>query len=318
MGFPKKLEIEKAIDERRGERRRQIMTTVLRGIWLRLAIIGVELGGFALWGSFSLLLDALSSLLDIGTSFLLLLCVKLADRPPDRNHPLGHGRFEPVAGLQLGVFLIAIGGYLAVQQLFAAAGENSTKTLHPYAWIIPVFAMVLLELGYQRLKKVAQKQHSPALHADAVHYRIDGLSCLFAALALALGAYFPEKSRVLDHLGAVLIAFFMMGVGVKAFYENLHQILDRAPSLVFFQKVHAAAMRVPGVRATEKLRIQAFGPDALVSIDVEVDPQLTVEKAHEITQWVRKEIQSDWSSVRDVIVHVEPYYEGDHEPKAWH
>jgi hypothetical protein len=94
--------------------------------------------------------------------------------------------------------------------------------------------------------------------------------------------------------------------------NNIHQLLDRTPDDSYFTLVRDAAMKASGVHATEKILIQVYGPDAHVSIDVEVDPHLSVEVAHEITQKVRHEIQVAWPAVRDVIVHVEPYYEGDH------
>lgn len=310
--FPEKIPLPAEIFQKREERRKQILATALKGVWLRLIIVFFEMFGFFYWKSSSLLLDALSSLLDIGASLLLILCIRLAHKPPDRHHPLGHGRFEPAAGLQLGVFLVIIGGYLSVQQLFFAVQETSHNFISPYAWLIPAAAVVLLEIAYQHLKKVAKKQESPALLADAVHYRIDSLSCLVAVAALLIGSLFPQHSRTLDHVGAFLIALLMIGVGVKAAWQNLHQVLDRVPDPEYFEKVHKAAMQVPEVRATEKLRIQLYGPDAQVSIDIEVDPTLSVELAHSITQRVRFEIQKSWPAVRDVIVHVEPYYENDH------
>lgn len=310
--FPDKIPIPLEVFAQRKERKRQILHTSLRGVWLRCAIVLMELWGFWMLDSSSLLLDALSSLLDIGASCLLMLCIGLADKPPDRHHPFGHGRFEPIAGLQLGVFLVFIGGYLAVKQAVALASETSSLPMNPHAWLIPAAAVALLEMAYQHMKKVAKKQNSPALLADAVHYRIDSVSCLFAVVALSFGAYFPKYSLMLDHAGAIFIALLMVGIGVKAAWGNLHQILDRVPSEEYFARVHAASMRVPGVMATEKLRIQSYGPDAHVSIDVEVDPLLSVEVAHAITQRVRLEIQKEWPAVRDVIVHVEPYYANDH------
>ncbi len=301
-----------SVQAQREERRKEILSTVLRGIWLRLIIILAEIVGFIYLQSSSLLLDGLSSFLDIGASLLLMLCVHLADKPPDRHHPLGHGRFEPVAGFQLGVFLVIVGGYLGVHQCIAAAKETSLRTMNPYTWVIPLVAMVLLEIGYRHLRKVAKKQNSSALLADAIHYRIDGISSFFAVLALALGAYLPRYSLVLDHIGASLIALFMIGIGVKAALENLHPLLDRVPDAAYFYKVQEAAMKVEGVKGTEKLRIQSYGPDALVTIDIEVDPTLTVEEAHLITQKVRLEIQTSWPAVRDVIVHVEPYHNNKH------
>ncbi len=315
--FPEKLLLPDNVYRQREERRKQILYISLRGVWLRGMIIFAELLGFAYWESSSLLLDAVSSFLDIGVSVLFMLCIYLADKPPDRHHPFGHGRFEPIAGLQLGVLLSVLGAVFGYQQMVATVYEVSPRVISPYAAVIPFGAVLLLEMGYQKLKAVAKKQNSPALLADAVHYRIDGISCLFAAIALSLGAWFPKYSLVLDHMGAFLISILMIGVGIKASLSNLHQILDRVPNKEYFQKVRLAAMEVSGVRATEKIRIQSYGPDAHVNIDIEVDPLLTVEVAHAITQQVRLAIQLAWPSVRDVTVHVEPYYENDHDITEW-
>jgi divalent metal cation (Fe/Co/Zn/Cd) transporter len=90
-------------------------------------------------------------------------------------------------------------------------------------------------------------------------------------------------------------------------------MMDRIPNPRFFEKVKNAARSVDGVEETEKIRIQLYGPDAHVDIDIEVDPHLTVEVAHKISQQVRAEIQKKWTAVRDVTVHVEPYYPNDHQ-----
>jgi len=92
----------------------------------------------------------------------------------------------------------------------------------------------------------------------------------------------------------------------------LNQLLDKIPATRYFLAVRKAAINVNGVLDTEKIRIQQYGPDAHVDIDIEVDPQLSVEKAHTISQHVRAAIQKEWPMVRDVMVHIEPYYPGDH------
>lgn len=294
------------------QRRRQMMLTARRGVILRSAIIVAEIMGFVFLNSSALLLDALSSLFDIAASLFLIFCIRFADKPPDRNHPFGHGRFEPIAGLQLGLLLAVIGGGMLIQQLSALSMESQGKVIQPLTWLIPLGAVILLEIAYQHLRRTAKRQHSPALLADAVHYRIDGINSLFAMVALLFAAHYPEYSNLCDHLGAVVIACLMVGIGIFAAKNNLNQLLDRAPSPDYFEKVKQAAMAVSGVMATEKIRIQLYGPDAHVSIDVEVLPDLSVEFAHELAQKVRAEIQKEWPAVRDVIVHVEPYYPGDH------
>jgi cation diffusion facilitator family transporter len=310
--FPPSVPLPESVNENRLQRRRQMVVTARRGVALRSIIIIAELLGFVFLGSSALLLDALSSLFDIASSLFLIFFIKIADKPPDRHHPFGHGRFEPIAGLQLGLLLAVLGGGMIVQQLLAISSGPEGKVIQPLTWLIPLGAVILLEISYQTMKRTAKRQHSPALLADAVHYRIDALNCFFAMIALLFAAYFPKYSVLCDHVGAISIAILMVGIGIYAAKNNINQLLDRVPEEQFFEKVKVAALRVEGVLATEKIRIQLYGPDAHVGIDIEVSPDLSVEQAHELTQKVRAKIQEEWPAVRDVIVHVEPYYAGDH------
>lgn len=309
--FPKKLCLPQEIFNKRAERQREIIRSATWGILIRSSIIAFEFIGVWLFASSALLLDALASLVDIVSSFLLIIFIRLAARPPDREHPFGHGRYEPIIGLQLGLLLILIGGGMVVQQGMLLP-EAMPQEIDSLAWIFPVTAMILLEISYRIVMSTAKKQNSPALAADASHYRVDALTSLYAAIALIAGAFIPAWSHLFDHLGALVIALFMVFLGFFAARKNIQQLLDRVPEPQFFQKVTIAANRVVGVLDTEKIGIQLYGPDAHVDIDIEVEPQLTVAVAHEISQKVRLEIQKEWPAVRDVTVHVEPYYPNDH------
>jgi cation diffusion facilitator family transporter len=160
--------------------------------------------------------------------------------------------------------------------------------------------------------RTAKKRHSPALAAEAFHYRLDAITSLFAAIALGWGALFPRHIAIFDHAGAMFIAILMVILGIYASRKNLHQLMDKTPDQKFFDLARKAALKVDGVRETEKIKIQLYGPDAHIDIDIEVDPNLSVKIAHEMTQKVRAEIQKAWPAVRDVTVHVEPYYPNDH------
>ncbi|WP_068469559.1 cation diffusion facilitator family transporter [Candidatus Protochlamydia phocaeensis] len=310
--FPKPVSLPTDVYVTREKRHKQIVDSAKLGIKIRLAIIIFELIGVALIQSSSLFLDAIASLMDVISTLFLVVCVKLAQRPPDQDHPFGHGRYEPLGGLLLGLLLVVIGGVMFVQQLFGTFQEGGERFIHPLAWIFPVVAMVLLEVCYRLVMRTAKKQHSPALAADAIHYRIDGLTSLFATIALVVAAYFPSWSVAIDHTGALLISVFMIIIGLFASRENFHQLMDRVPDTEFFERVKKAALQVKGVLGTEKIRIQLYGPDAHVDIDVEVNPSMSVNIAHQISQQVRASIQKAWPAVRDVTVHIEPYYAGDH------
>jgi cation diffusion facilitator family transporter len=310
--FPAPIKVPASVQRKRKIRQREIVRSAVFGIVIRLCIVAFEFIGVVYFGSAALMLDAIASLVDAASSAFLILCIKLAARPPDKEHPFGHGRYEPLIGLLLGLMLACVGVGLFIHQMLHLALEKEVTPINNMAWIIPLIALLLLEICYQIVMRTAKKQQSPALAADAIHYRIDSITSLFATIALLLAAYFPMWSLTFDHLGAIFIAVLMVGLGLYAARGNLNQLLDRIPENRFFDLVREAAKRVEGVQETEKIRIQRYGPDAHVDIDVEVDPSLTVEVAHGISQKVRVEIQKAWPAVRDVTVHIEPYYSGDH------
>lgn len=310
--FPSPIPLPEGVSIAREKRNKRLLQASLTGIAIRLFVILIEFLGYAYFDSEALFMDALASSLDIVSSVVLIVCIKLAARPPDSDHPFGHGRYEPLAGLQLGVLLVVIGCSLLIQHAFKLAELPAEATLDRRVWLIPLLATLLLEVCYLIAMRSAKRNNSPALAAEAFHYRIDALTSLLATAALVSAAIIPSWSLAFDRVGAILIALFMAGLGINAFKLNVRQLMDRTPSPAYFDRVRNAAIRTPGVLGTEKIRIQTYGPDAHVDIDVEVDPQLPVQKAHRISQQVRAEIQKDWPSVRDVTVHIEPYYPGDH------
>lgn len=309
--FPKPLPLPKEYQASRSQRLKEITLSIVFGVFFRLLIIGAEIVGFFLFGSFALLADALASLADILSSLLLLIGIRVANRDPDKDHPFGHGRFEPLAGLQLALLLVAGGAVLAYNQLFSIGVPDKT-VISGIAWVIPVSAVILLEIAYRLISSYADKNGSPALKADAAHFRIDAVNSLFAAFALLLGAFFPAMSGTFDHLGALFIALLMIVMGFKAAKSNFGQLTDQRPSDSYFAITKRAAFNVPGVLGVEKINIQLSGPDAHIDIDIEVDAKMQVDEAHLISQKVRREIQLVWPKVRDVVVHVEPYYPSDH------
>jgi cation diffusion facilitator family transporter len=277
-----------------------------------MAVIMMELAGVWLLGYAALLVDAVASIFDVFASLAIVLAIRLAARPPDEDHPFGHGRYEPLAGLQLGLLVCAAGVWLAVRYAVGAVESPAAGTVVGWAWLIPATGACLLEASARVVRRIGRKQHSSALTAEAQHYRIDVLTSLLAAAGLLAASVLPEHGHRIDLASAALLSVIMIGLGLNAACENLHQLLDRVPHGEQFDRVRESARKVPGVLDVEKVRIQQAGPDAHVDIDIEVDPDMPVTEAHVITQHVRAQIQADWPFVRDVVVHVEPYYAGDH------
>jgi len=311
--FPAAVKPDVSISQARMTRLEELTWVTLIGILVRTLIIGGEFFGVWLSGSAALFVDAVASLFDVLSSLILLAAIRFAARPPDAEHPFGHGRAEPLAGFQLGLFLCLAGGWMTIQNLKAAlSGEEGAEFISGWLWTIPGCGTILLAGVTYHILRVSRDARSTALHAEAIHFQLDMLTSLITTLTLASAAFWSTQSWLVDHLGAGILAALMVILGIQATWENLNQLLDHVPQDEDFARVRASALQVPGVIDVEKLRIQHAGPDAHVNIDIEVQPEISVAESHRIAQLVRARIQTDWPFVRDVVVHVEPFYEGDH------
>ncbi len=310
--FPDPVGLPETVDLARATRTSRLVGVSTIGVAVRLLIIGIELAGFWVWGYSVLLVDAVASLADVVASVAIIIAIKIAERPPDEDHPFGHGRFEPLAGMQMGILICMLGGGVIGQQFFAVFTEAASGHVNVWVAAIPLAAAVIFELICRMILRIGRREHSTALISEAYHYRVDGVTSLLAAVGLLVASAIPQFSNLVDHIGAMLLAAIMLGLGATAVWQNVHQLLDRVPDSEWFRRVRASAEKVEGVLDVEKVRMQCAGPDAHVDIDIEVDPRQTVSEAHVITQHVRAQIQTDWPAVRDVVVHVEPYFDGDH------
>lgn len=315
--FPKRVKPSaQIVEKKRKERTYELFSASGRACIIRLILIFLEFTGYYLYHSDALFVDAIASSYDLLSSIVLLICLWLAQTPPDGKHPFGHGRIEPIAGMQLAIFLTILGAWLFYQETLALinpmALSQTLTPLNPKSFLFSLAAVFLMEFCYRILTKQAQKHDSRALKTEALHYRLDAANSLLATFALILAALIPSYSHFIDHAAAALIAAFMTFVSIKAAKHNIDQLIDRCPDKEFFAKIETAALSVDGVLGTEKVRIQHYGPDAHIDIDVEVNPELRVDQAHRISQHVRAKIQEAWPAVRDVTVHIEPYYPNDH------
>ena len=310
MTFPQNLPLPEHVPQERHRRLKELLRAALRAMTIRGLLIIIELTGFWFFGSQSLLMDAISSSMDLISSTLLILCLYVARTPPDHNHPFGHGRIEPIAGLLLGVFLIQVGIYLTWGQ--SHQFDRPDGIIDVRAAFCALTAAISMEVCYRSINRYARAHQSSAMVAEAMHYRTDAMNSLVAFIALSLSAFFPDHGLYLDRVGALIIAISMIYLGYKVSRENIDQIIDKRPDESMFNLIRKATMSVEGVRGTEKIGIQQYGPDAHVDIDIELDPEVSVDHAHRISQKVRRSIQSHWPAVLDVTVHVEPYFEGDH------
>jgi len=283
------------------ERARQIaiLGMVVSGL---LALLKIAVGWWA--HSAAVTADGFESATDVFTSALVLVGLILAARPPDDNHPYGHGRAEILIGLLLGFILVCAGGGIAWHGLTGAADENHAPA--SYA-IWPLVASIAAKSFLVVVKaRHGRKIGSSSLAADAANDAVDILSGVVALAALSLALFDPARFLRADHYGAFAVGLIVMATAVRVMYESGMQLMDTMPDERSMSRIREVALSVRDVSGVEKCFARKTGFKYHVDLHLEVDPEITVRASHEIASRVRDKIRQQLPWVADVLVHVEP------------
>jgi cation diffusion facilitator family transporter len=278
---------------------------VLRGIVLNAVLALAKFAGGILGNTYALIADGAESTLDIVSSLLVWAGLRVASRPPDADHPYGHGKAEAVAALAVAAFIFAMAGWVGVH----AVHEIITPHLGPKWWtLILLAAVVAVKLWFSRRMKIAGvAAGSTALGVEAMHHGSDALTSAAAFIGIAVALIGGEGWEAADDWAAlfacVIIAFNGAGMMMKA----LGDVMDTAVPARFENEVRAIALGVSGVLALDKMRMRKSGLSYLVDIQVRVDGELSVRAGHAIAHAVKDALMASAEHrISDVTVHVEP------------
>ena len=242
---------------------------------------------------------------DVLASAVVLVGVLLASRPPDSNHPYGHGRLETLAGLLVGIILIVGGvgvGYRSLQAstvIHDPPGAAAIWALLSAVAVRTVMSVIKFRVGRQT--------GSTSLVADAWNDAIDILSATAALVAVGLARQDPARFLVADHYGGFAVGLVVVITGVRVVRDASVDLADTMPPARFLEDVRQVAGAVPGVLGVEKQFARKTGLKYHVDLHIEVDPGLTVHASHLIAHDVRARLVQELDWVADVLVHIEPH-----------
>ena len=251
----------------------------------------------------ALLADALNSLLDIVANIVVWLGIRIAERPPDKDHPYGHGNADNLAAVFVAIVLTITGIYIGSEAIDAIIHRNyQTPT-----WLATAAAIftIIVKFGlYKLTDKVGKEYNSPAVLANAQDHRSDAListSALFGIVVAQLGV------PILDPIAGVWIALLILKQAIKILRENVQTLMVTSPGSEFEKQITEFIHQSDGVRQVNWVRGRIVGSGYYVDIAIEVDASLTVLEGHDIAKNIRKSVNESFSSVRDVLIHINPY-----------
>lgn len=260
-------------------------------------------------GSTSVVADGAESAGDVVASTFVLFGFALAAKPADENHPYGHGRYETITGLIVGMILVVGGVGIAYRSLQNVGAVHAPPALYGI-WPLLVSMMsktVLASLKFRYGRRIG----SAALTADGWNDFVDIISAAAAMTALGLTLLNPARFLAADHYGGFAVGLIVIFTGVRVAKETADRLTDAMPEESLLREIRRVAKEVPGVCDIEKCYARSTGLQYHVDLHIEVDPEMTVRASHDIATTVRFAIRDQLDWVADVLVHVEPCLKDD-------
>lgn len=261
--------------------------------------------------SSAMVADAMHSLSDIFSSVIIYICLNIATKQPDKGHPYGHGKAEAIAAYFVSCTLLAIAiaiGYDGLRKLIYHQ-ETQPKLI---AFIAAIVSIVIKESLFQYKNYVGKKIGSVSIIAEAWHHRSDAFSSVGSFLAIGGAMLLGKDYHILDPIGAIFIAIVIAWAGIKVFFESVERLMDAQAPEELRGKIKEIALSVNNVLGVETLRVRKSGIEYLVDVHIEVDKNMSVEKSHSVAQEVRETVLARMREIKDLLVHIEPYFPGDH------
>ncbi len=287
----------------------EVRRVTLIGLVINVSLTALKFAAGILGNSQAVVADAVHSLSDTVTDVAVLVGVKFWSKPPDECHPHGHRRIEFLVTIFIGLLLAAVALGLSYNAL-STLSDLQNGPPGAIAFFAAVVSIITKELLYRWTFAKGKEIKSSALIANAWHHRSDGLSSIPAAVAVAGAALVPGLA-FLDHLGAIVVSIFIFRAAVKIVRPSVEQLVDRGAPEEICRGIEQLAFATPGVSEVHAIRTRHIGSGIEVDLHVLVDAALTVEEGHEISEEVKRRLIEYVSDVVDVVVHLEPYEEGE-------
>ena len=274
------------------------------GLAVNLVLAGAKLAAGILGHSHALVADAVESLADVFSSLIVWRGLVVAAAPPDEDHPYGHGKAEPIAAATVSAMLLLAAGWIIVKALEEIAEPHLAPA--PFTLGVLLGVIVVKEGLFRFVLRESVSVQSSAVRTDAWHHRSDAITSFAAAIGIGIALVGGRGFEAADDWAAIAAACVIAWNGWRLLGPALNDLMDRSPNQEIIDRIRQIAEQAQDVAAVEKCLVRKMGYQYFVDMHVEVDPEMTVRRSHEIAHDVKNKITAALPAVRDVLVHIEP------------
>ena len=255
-------------------------------------------------GSLAVLGDGIDSATDVIISVVMIFTARIMSRPPSKKYVFGYEKAESIATKILSLVIFYAGMQMlfsSVESIFSDEVKEIPSAIAIYVTVFSIAGKLLLAL-YQY--KQGKKINSSMLTANAINMRNDVI--ISSGVLLGLIFTFIFNLPILDSITGLIISLFIIKSSISIFMDSNVELMDGVKDVNIYNKIFEAVEKVPGAGNPHRVRSRMIGNLYNITLDIEVDPQMTLMQAHEIADAVEKSIENSIDNVYDILVHVEP------------
>ncbi len=274
--------------------------------------MGLLLFKFAagIWGhSAAMIADAVHSLSDFITDIVVLVFVKISNRPIDEKHDYGYGKYETLATVIIGIVLFFVGLEIlrnGVGTIWLFANGYAIEKPGAIALVAALLSILAKGLLARYTAIKGKEYHSQSVVANSWHQRSDALSSIGTAAGVGGAILLGDTGRILDPIAAVIVSLLIIRISVKLLVPCLGELLERSLPEETERRIEQALCAIPGVQQPHNLKTRKIGNNCAVDVHVRMAGDLTVDKSHEITKTIEWQIRNMLGQGTFVNIHVEP------------
>lgn len=283
---------------------KKALKTTFIGIIVSAILAIVKGAGGIVGNSYALVADAIESLTDIFTSAMLWMGLRWSAKPPDRDHPYGHGKGEALIAVGIGLALVTASIIIAVKSVQNIVTPH--KTPEAFTLIILIAVIVTKEILYRFVLKTGVETGSSAVKADAFHHRSDAITSAAAFIGISIGLIGGPGYEIADDYAALFASVIILINAYLIIRPAIGELLDEDLDPELNKQIKALAEKVDNVILVERCRIRKMGVVKIADLHIWVDRNLTVEQGHTIAHDVKDCIQAEYPFFADVMIHIEP------------
>ncbi len=305
-------------DTNDGKRERAISRVTIGGSVVNATLLTFKFIAGVLGGSAAMIADAVHSLSDFVTDIVVLLFVHLSNKPQDKSHDFGHGKYETLATALIGLSLLAVGVMICVGGIEKIWASLHGAVLPQPGWIalVAAIASVLLkEWCFHFTIRVGKEYNSSAVVANAWHHRSDALSSMGTTFGIGGAILLGHKWTILDPITAVVVSGFIVWEAIKLLRKSMSDLLEASLSDKEEQEITRIALEDPCVSGLHNLRTRRIGDHDAIEMHLRMPGDMTLYKAHSHATAIERAIKEKLGSDTHIIIHLEPLNEESGEVK---